>query len=68
METPTEVLIQTIEDFSRSEPTHLLILYLNEAGDLVYRSNIDSVIIRIGLCETAKSFFISDINHKQFFH
>lgn len=67
MESPSQILIETLEDFSRSEPTHLLILYINEQGDLVYRSNIDSVTIRIGLCETAKSFFISDMNHKRHF-
>ena len=68
MESPSQVLIGTLEDFGQSEPTHILVIYINENGFLTYRSNIDSVTLRVGMCETAKSFFLSDMNQHRHEH
>ena len=58
---PTQTMIDTLEVFQQSEPEAILILFLDEAGRLNYRSNIDSVALRIGMCEAANAAFKNSI-------
>ena len=47
--TPTEVLMETMEDFSRSEPLHVVIVYLNEADEIDVRTNHMDYIMLAGI-------------------
>ena len=53
-ETATEVVIKTLETFGESEPEDVLVLFTNADGNLVWRSNIASVSMRIGMLRVAE--------------
>ena len=38
-QSPTETLIHCLDDFGASEPTRVLVIYLNVAGDICWSSS-----------------------------
>lgn len=52
--TGTELLIETMELFSESEPSAVIVIFVAEDGFMKYKSNIDSTCMKIGMLEFAK--------------
>lgn len=54
----TEVLVAALESFGESEPEAVMVLFTNEAGELRWRSNIDSVCMRLGMLRYADAAMV----------
>lgn len=57
--TPTSLLMDCLEDFGVSEPTHVIVIYINEAGDLCWRSTSTSFTQKIGMLELTRYFMLN---------
>ena len=56
LRSPTETLLHALEDFGASEPTRAMVLWVNEAGDLVWMvSGPSSFTHVIGMLECCKA-------------
>lgn len=55
---PSQVLIETLEKFQESEPTKILIIFVNEAGKINWNSNLNRVHDTLGLLETIKMLLL----------
>jgi hypothetical protein len=47
--TATEVLVESLESFGESEPETVIVLFTNQAGELKWRTNTDSVTEKLGM-------------------
>lgn len=47
-----------MEEFSKSEPTNVMIVWTDEAGDLCWSSNSNHLSVRIGMLECAKLYML----------
>jgi hypothetical protein len=56
---PTEYLVEAMEDFSRSEPREFILVWSNEENEIVVRSNTGTTGC-LGLLEFAKWFVIGE--------
>lgn len=59
--TPSQLLISCMEDFGRSEPTVAIVVYLNQAGDICWRSSTDHTTTCIGMLELTKVLIIEKL-------
>lgn len=50
----TETLVSAMEDFGENEPKDCLIIYANEAGELVWSCTSNSYVIKLGLVESCR--------------
>ncbi len=55
--TPTEVLMEVMEDFASSEPKDFVVVWNNSDHEVVLKSNSGAVEV-LGLLEYAKEFVI----------
>lgn len=56
--TPTELLMNCLEDFGESEPIHAIVIYTNSAGDLCWQSTSNQLSNRVGMLECAKHYML----------
>lgn len=63
--TPTQTLLEVMEDFGVSEPKECIVIYTNEAGDFAWSSSTDSLVIKLGLVEAAKQFIASKLKMRE---
>lgn len=59
--TPTQLLVSCLEDFGTSEPTTVLVIYINEKGELCWQSTPAHLAVRVGMVEMCKHFLLSKI-------
>ena len=59
--TPSELLIEVMEEFGKSEPLQCVIVFVSEDGSMNWHSNTDSISHSIGMLEMAKQFIIGDL-------
>ena len=55
--TPSEMVIECLDDFSASEPKDLIIVFSNDEGELIWATNL-SETRAIGLLECAKHWIL----------
>lgn len=55
--TPSEVLIDCLEDFGLDEPTEVLVIYKTQHGDLAWQSNQLQHSNLVGMLEMTKFWF-----------
>jgi len=51
----TETLMTAMEEFDKHEPKECLIIFTDEAGDLVWNSTSDSIVVKLGWLNSALS-------------
>jgi hypothetical protein len=54
---PTEYLVEAMEDFNRSEPQEFILVWANEENEVVVRSNTGTLGC-LGLLEFAKHYLV----------
>lgn len=54
--TATETLVSVMEEFGDSEPKDLIVIYTNQAGELVWSCSTDSTVIKLGLIESCRTY------------
>ncbi|HEY1646327.1 MAG TPA: hypothetical protein VGF75_08290 [Candidatus Saccharimonadales bacterium] len=59
-QSPSEVCMEALEDFSRAEPTHVLIVYLNSANEIIIKSNSMDYVMVAGI----GSYLQARANHR----
>jgi hypothetical protein len=55
---PTQVLIDCMEDFGNDEPTEIVVIYKTQNGDLAWSSNQLENSHFLGMLEMAKFWFL----------
>lgn len=55
--TGTDILIKCLEDFSSAEATSILVIFIDEQGQVNYRSNAGRAEA-VGMLETIKHFLL----------
>ncbi len=61
MPTATEVLVEAMESFGESEPEVVLVLYTNAEGNLVWKTNTDSIAMKLGMMMYAEACMLNRI-------
>lgn len=61
---PSQVLIDCLEDFNQDEPTEIVVIYKTQKGDLVFASNHLQNSNLVGLLEMAKFWFFLECKTK----
>lgn len=61
---PSQVLIDCLEDFNQDEPTEIVVIYKTQKGDLVFSSNHLQNSNLVGLLEMAKFWFFMECKAK----
>lgn len=57
--TPTQVLMNCLEEFGESEAKEVIVVYTNTQGDLCWHCSSDSIVKKLGLLEACKQFMVS---------
>ena len=60
IKSPSEILIRVLEDFGRSEPDEVMVIYTNQDGHLMVVAPPDSAK-SIGMMEIAKAMMLGDL-------
>ncbi len=55
---PNDVMMVCLEDFGKSEPRAVLVIYVNDDGDLCTSSSSASLSLKIGMLEMAKDLML----------
>ena len=56
--TPSQMLMECMEEFSKIEPVDAIIVWTDEEGDMVWRSTTNQLSKRVGLLECAKNYIL----------
>ncbi len=59
-ESATELMIRCMEEFGEASPIHVLVMFDCSDGSVRWRSNIESGVYMVGLCESVKSRLLAD--------
>jgi hypothetical protein len=55
---PSETMMHCMEEFSKSEPVDVMIVWTDESGDLCWSSSSSHLSTRIGMLECAKQYIL----------
>lgn len=58
---PSELLIHCMEEFGKSEPTTVMVCWINEEGRLSYRASSTNQALNLGMLEVAKTCILKKI-------
>ena len=55
---PTQMLMDCMDEFSKVEPVDAIIVWTDEEGDLVWRATTNQLSKKVGLLECAKTYIL----------
>lgn len=59
--TPSQVLMNCLEEFGACEPTNLMVIWVNEAGDLCWQSTAMPLSQGVGMLEVTKKCILAKL-------
>ena len=57
-DSPTQLLIEALEQFGQAEPSHVLVIFLSDDGNIHYKSNFDGTCMKLGMIDTVKEIVL----------